>query len=319
MVNGFNKNQLALAGINDDSFKTAYESAGKAQLNARDAALKKLLQGQAEEAKIKELVTKDQMDRKLQEDNLVTAQGIIDQGAKQGRRLSANLSGNGGVSLSQGDAAGANPLVQLKMAEMKQNQDDAKLATYGKRNEQANVPARLADFASAEKATQSTNPDGTPKAGGIITDPNYKAKSAGGFTNFIPDFIKPGIVGLGEKMGMYEKGSSDEMQAIQRLVNAEIKGLSGTAVSQHEMGRNLVSQGMSPGGDPTQVVKGVQMMRQALEGQVQNIDASTPAPVRERYQQQGGINNINDLLGRSKPAMDPKARMEELRRKKAGG
>lgn len=81
-------------------------------------------------------------------------------------------------------------------------------------------------------------------------------------------------------------GSEDAKQVrqeVQDLINIDIKNLSGAAVAQHEMGRNMAARGLEWPTDPELVKKGVEMMRGAVKSQVQNITASSPPEALQEY------------------------------------
>lgn len=159
---------------------------------------------------------------------------------------------------------------------------------FSQRAAKEDIPGRSADFLSLEQATKGDK-------GGIVTDPNYQPKSAG-WNQMLPDVVRGPVVSAAEKMGFMEKGSAAEMQALQRLMNTEIKSNSGTAVSAHEQGRNDIANGMKSN-NPEMVRRGIQQMKRALEMDTQNLEGSVPSNIKERYRTQGGEYDINRMLG----------------------
>lgn len=166
--------------------------------------------------------------------------------------------------------------------------DDKDLVHLGERIDKGGIPNAMSGLANLETGTNDSG------KGGILTDPSYQVKSAGPVANMLPQFAK----NIGEKVGLMPKGSADEAALIQRLVNADIKALSGSAVSTHEMGRQNVEKGMSAGGDPNLIKIGIKQMKDAIESGAQNVASSTRPEVLDKFKQQGGKLSLEEFLGK---------------------
>lgn len=112
-------------------------------------------------------------------------------------------------------------------------------------------------------------------------------------------------------------GGGEEYQLLQKLLNADIRNLSGQAVTKYEEGRTLVASGMGPGANEKDVVRGVRLMYDALKGADQDVRAAYPVEVVEVYESRGG----NKRLGSSAPnsSMNPsEKRAQDAAAKKLG-
>lgn len=206
-------------------------------------------------------------------------------------------------------------LMMLKDKEDSRNDKD--LTTLGNRVEKEGIPATMSAIANLEKGTS----DPTKGAGGIVTNPDYDVKSAGPIANALPQWAK----NMGESVGLMPQGSSNEAALMQRLMNFDIKNLSGTAVSNHEMGRQNVEKGLAVGGDSSLVKLGIKQMTDAINSSAQNIVSSSRPGVINTFRKQGGKLTLEDYLGKS-PQADSggqedaeRARYEQLKAKHRGG
>lgn len=208
------------------------------------------------------------------------------QGLPAGSSMSA-----GGVSINTPDPVNQQLNMLLRQQAMSERQDarsDRDLVKLGERVDKSGIPNQMAAMANLEQRTA------TDKAGGMLTNPDYEVKSAGPIANALPQFAK----NIGESVGLMPKGAAEESQLIQRLVNADLKNLSGTAVSTHEMGRQNVEKGLSIGGDPNLIKLGIKQMRDAIEAGSQNIESSTRPEVLQTFKKQGGKTTLEEFLGK---------------------
>jgi hypothetical protein len=233
------------------------------------------------------------------------------QGLPAGSSMSA-----GGVSINTPDPVSQQLqmlLRQQSMDERKDARDDRDLVKLGERVDKSGIPSQMAALANLEQRTA------TDKAGGMLTNPDYEVKSAGPVANALPQFAK----NIGESVGLMPKGAAEEAQLIQRLVNADLKALSGTAVSHHEMGRQNVEKGMSIGGDPNLIKLGIKQMQDAITEGSKNIESSTRPEVLQTFKKQGGKTRLEEFLGKpvSAPAEQPSAPMsfEEFKAARRAG
>ena len=212
-------------------------------LSARDAALKKLLQGEQQAHDMAKVERGGELANERQAANLDRAQALTGKGGAFENR-SLNLADDGGVSVGDKD-----PLTALLRAQTfnnaREDKTDAKLTRFGDRVAKANLPQSMSALANLEAGTRSLGADGKP-AGGLLSNPNYEVKSAGPVANALPQFVK----NIGEKVGLMPEGASQESALVQRLMNMDIRNMSGTAVSTYEQGRQNVEKCLSIGGDP---------------------------------------------------------------------
>lgn len=219
-----------------------------------------------------------------------------------------------GTSINVGaNSMGINPpdqfMKNMALQEKMDARDDRDLVKLGERIDKAGLPNSMSAISNLESGTSDAS-----GAGGILTNPNYEVKSAGPVANFLPQWAK----NLGEKLTLMPEGSSQEAALIQRLLNADIKSLSGTAVTAYEMGRQNVEKGMSGMGDPELVKLGIKQMSDAANSTSNNIISSTRPAVVSKYKQQGGKMSLEEYLGKA-PASDgmdaKRKRLEELKAK----
>ena len=110
---------------------------------------------------------------------------------------------------------------------------------------------------------------------------------------------------IGKAMGWKEwEGAGDEYQELSRLMNIDVRKFAGAAQSKHEAGRQMAEKGMQAGGTPDMVKRGMQMMREAAEESVHNIEGGTDPRAIQRYSGRRGIKGLSDLLGKP-PAEKP--------------
>lgn len=261
-----------------DGLRTASEQ----ERMTREENLKKLLQGQAEAHDI----TKAKLENQLKEEALVKQRTNTEEMAGKFKNRPVHY---GGVQIG---GLASNPMQQVGETRRQQAQDDDKLKSFGMRMDKAGVPQTQSALAALESASRSVDDKGN-ETGGMVTNPNYKAKFGGGLLNVLPSRF----MGAYEKVGLAPQGAQEELQLASRLMNMDTKAFSGTAVSKHEEGRKLVERGMGIGGNPQDITRGVQIMAEAAEESKNNIVSSTPPDVVDRYKSQKGKVTLQDYFG----------------------
>lgn len=286
-----------------DSSTNAYEKAKGRQQESAESQL-------ARDAKIAELVKSDELGQRAVEANLRRANEQAEhQGLKPGE-YSVTASEKG---------IGVNPEDKLNnwlRGQQVQNAMDEKqnraVERFADRSNKLGIPARSADLMGLEATTAS--PGGK---GGMLTNPNYKAKSASKVLGWTPDFAKPAVASIGEAMGGFEKGTGAEQQALQALYNSQIKSESGAAVNMHEQGRQDIALGTKTG-DSEAIKRGVQRIKRALEMDTQLLEGSGTPGVKGQFRKQGGEYDINKMVSAKPSGSAGAPSFEEWKRMKAG-
>lgn len=250
---------------------------GVNEITQQRGATQRMLQ----DAKLKEL---------LLGNSLEMARGeAARQGLKPGKYSMAASPGSFSVNPEN-----ENPLIGLNLADRQMARDDHDLTKVGERVAKAELPISIAAAANLERGTA----DAKSGQGGMITNPNYEVKSAGPIANLIRGVPGgQGMLNIGEKVGLMPKGSGNEMALAQRLMNMDIKNLSGTAVSAAEQGRQNIEKGLTAGGSPDLVKVGIKQMVDAFEAEGKNIESSTRPQVMDTFKKQGGVTSLKQLLG----------------------
>lgn len=136
---------------------------------------------------------------------------------------------------------------------------------------------------------------------GVVTGINVdKKKLPGAATNVVRSIP---LIGNSAALAMaksYKGGAA--AQALQGLLNAQIKNLSGAAVSSYEQGRNLVQAGMAPGGNEEDVARGIQMMLAGLKEADTSVRAGFDPQVISTYESRGGQVPVVDKIMRDESA-----------------
>lgn len=304
--------------ISPEAAMAPYNRAQESKESAlqRDAALKQLITGKGMDAdnKIAELGETDRLNQGAIENNLRRAN---EQAELQGVDLSKTDIGanENGLSVRAPDA---NLAALLGLQERKVERQDRAVERFAERQNKLNIPARSADLVGLEAVTKSGG------QGGILTNPDYKAKSASRVLGYTPDFMKPAVIGAGEALGQatggrlgFEQGTATESQALQSLYNSQIKSESGAAVNMHEQGRQDIALGTKTGSSE-QIKRGVERIKRALEMDTQLLEGSASTAVKEQYRGQGGEYDVNRMLG-AENRSDLKSRLEILREKRRKG
>lgn len=285
--------------ISPEAAMAPYERAqqDKTQRNSQDAALRQLITGKGldSENKIAELGETDRLNQGAIENNLRRAN---EQAQAQGLDMKrADIGANeSGVSVRAGDSGLAS---LLGLRDRQQQVQDRAVERFADRQNKLGIPARSADLLGVEAATRSA------KGGGMLTNPDYEAKTASRVLGYTPDFLKPAVIGMGEGLGRltdgklgFDEGTGTESQAIQSLYNTQIKSESGAAVNMHEQGRQDIALG-TKSGNSEQIKRGVERIKRALEMDTQLLEGSAPSGVKEQYRSQGGEYDVNRMLGGS--------------------
>lgn len=220
----------------------------------------------------------------LQQNRAAAEEFAKSQGLKPGKfSIQASESGYGVNPESD------NIMALLGLQDRQDARADRDLTKLGDRVSKENIPGTMSALANLEKGTADKE-----SGQGMLTDPDYKVKSTGPYANFMPQFMK----NVGEKVGLMPKGASNEAALIQRLMNADIRSMSGTAVTSYEQGRQNIEKGMSGAGDPDAIKLGIKQMKDAVESSANNIESSTRPNVLKQYKDQGGAIRLEDFLGK---------------------
>lgn len=208
-----------------------------------------------------------------------------------------------------------NEMNLLAISERRDRQDDRDLVKLGERISKANIPVTMSAFANLEN---TTNKDGQ---GGFLTNKSYKVKSTGPVANTIRSI--PGgqmALNIGERMGLMPEGAGEETALVQRLMNQDIRNMSGTAVTAYEQGRQNVEKGMTGAGDPNLIKLGVKQMQDAISSEANTIESSTRESVVDTFRKQDGKINLQEYLGGKQPQTPQSAQPQMLRvKEKATG
>jgi len=130
---------------------------------------------------------------------------------------------------------------------------------------------------------------------GVVTGTNAsKEKLPGVGTN-----LARAVPFFGNELSMaiaksYKGGATS--QALQGLLNAQIRTQSGQAVTKYEEGRNLVQQGMAAGGSEEDVARGIQLMVEGFREALGSVNTAYPPEVVELYQSRGGFKGVDQAL-----------------------
>lgn len=244
---------------------------------------------------------------------------LFQKGAEMGAK-GASQNEKKGLSLRDKIAMERLGLARRGEARRQKEDRERKVSDISKRYEKREIPTLSTALGGIEKNTQKVGKDGKPIAGGLLTNPDYQPKSTGPVASALPAWG----VNIGESLGLLDEGAGSERQSLQRLINLDLRRMTGTAQTTAESGRQMIEKGLSVGGDPSQIKQGMKMMMDAIRADEQNIAAGYDPAVVEEYHKRGGtgVDDIIDQL-RSEipktPAEDPAAaarkRMEELKRK----
>lgn len=220
--------------------------------------------------------------------NLESARGEAERQGLTPGKYSISAS-EGGMNINP---EATNPLISLGLQDRIAARDDRDLTKVGERIAKADLPVALAAAANLERGTAAGG------KGGILTNPDYEVKSAGPIANAVRGLPGgQGMLNIGERVGLMPKGSGEELALAQRMMNMDIKNLSGSAVSAAEQGRQNIEKGLTAGGDPNLVKLGMKQMKDAFEAEGRNIEASTRPEIMSKFRSQGGITSLKDLLG----------------------
>lgn len=181
---------------------------------------------------------------------------------------------------------------------------------------------------AVERFSGNVEKSGIPQATPALqaAEKSFKGKSVGPIMNVLPEPVQ-GVAAnvksrLGEFLGKKDwQGSGEEFQDLSRLRNIDVRQFAGAAQTQAETAKQMIEKGMQAGGSPDQVRQGMQMMRTAMQSHAKNIEAGTRPAALAEYERRGGIRPSQQLAPEQRTAGaddQRRARLEELRRKKAG-
>lgn len=136
---------------------------------------------------------------------------------------------------------------------------------------------------------------------GIISKENPdKSKLPGVGTNMMRGTL--GASAATMLSGAY--GGKETNQILQKLLNADIRNMSGQAVSRYEEGRNLVASGMGVGGSEQDVINGIRLMHEALRGAERDVRAAYPKEALDTYEARGGTAEMSPSKRRAQVAQE---------------
>lgn len=134
---------------------------------------------------------------------------------------------------------------------------------------------------------------------GALSSDNPDTKSLPGYATNIVRSIP--IVGQGASTAMAKQYGGEEMnQALQVLLNAQIRTQSGQAVTKYEEGRNLIATGMGPGGNEKDIVRGLRLMMDGLREADRSVRAKFDPMVTKEYEKRGGNLPLVEEIGKRK-------------------
>lgn len=289
--------------ISPEAAMAPYERAQQRAMRDLDGEQQMARQREQSDSRLSELIKGKQLEQDAIDSNVGRAR---EQAEKQGLQpneysITANQSGFG---VNPEDKLG-NWLKGMQIKNATEEKNDRAVERFADRQNKLNIAPRTADMLGVESATRGANGEG-----GMLTNPLYKPKTASRTLGYTPDFMKPAVIGIGEALNEkfpslgFEKGTGKEAQALQSLMNTQIKSESGAAVNLHEQGRQDIANG-TKSGDSEQIRRGVERMKRALEMDTQILEGSASGKVKSQYRAQGGEYDINRMLG-TQPTTSPK-------------
>lgn len=172
-----------------------------------------------------------------------------------------------------------------------------------------------------DRLDKSGIPQGSQALGAV--DASWKGgKAFGPIVNALPTPVQGAVANVSSRIGEFFdidslKGTGEEFQAVQRLMNIDTRQFTGANSTKFEVGRKLVEQGQSLGGSPEQVKQGIEMMREAYDNEIGNIEAGSNPEALAQVTKNYKVGSLRDLVkGPSAQAGDDRRkRLEELRAK----
>lgn len=166
--------------------------------------------------------------------------------------------------------------IEVSRAEKAVEKQDKAVERYKKALDDAGIVAAIPFLQQIEMET------------GIITGTSpEKNKLPGVGTNMARNLIP--FIGDSVAMAMAKtyKGGGPS-QALQGLVNVDIKNLAGANVTKYEQGRILAKYGMSAFGTEKDIANGIRLMYEGIAEAYQNVNAAFPPEIVEAFQSRGG-------------------------------
>lgn len=175
----------------------------------------------------------------------------------------------------------------------------------------------------ADRVDKQGIPETSQALAGV--DRSFKGASVGPIMNAMPTSLHGPAANiksrLGELLGKPEwQGAGEEYQDLNRLMNIDTRNFAGSAQTAHEMGRQMSEKGLGMGGSTDQVRQGIEMMRQASQENVKNIEAGSATPGLQRYTESRGIKSLQDLIpvGHKAGVAGQRAPVKQVRNKSTG-
>lgn len=293
--------QAILAGINDDSFETAYRNQSQAQQQDKVEKLKQLFQ------------------RQSVEDNLRLAEGTAAKNGLKPGKYSVNASESGfSVNPESDDLIKA-----LALHNAQNDRRDKQVETMGKRIEDKKIPEAVQNLKEVTDAIPADAP----------------MKSIGPLKNAVPDWGVAALEGLGNltekslgKRVGFDKGAAAERAALAAAKTQIRQPLFGSSLTPGEKRSFEDAFGAPIGGSEENVKSAIRRMQAIPQAELSNIESSTPVEAVQRFQTQGGLssNKLKEFFtpkpaasaGAQSSGLTPEqrqARIAELRSKLSQG
>lgn len=179
--------------------------------------------------------------------------------------------------------------LEMKKEELERNKakdKEAQLQKFQDDYQKTGVLAAIAPLSMLDKST------------GVLTGKKTdRSKLPGYGTNALRQI--PLIGNAAATLAAKRYGGEAEAQALQTLMNSQIRTMSGQAVTKYEEGRNLLAAGMGPGGNEADVERGIKMMYEGLVEADRSARAAYTPDVVDMYSQRGGQGPIETLFKQS--------------------
>lgn len=264
-----------------------YRMGGAPEINPLEA-LFKMNQGLTDQNKINNEAYQEDANRKAALDRIQKQHDLDEQGAKNRlaevlNALKTNQVPDGaGISVTQqGASVTRQPTMGLYDARHEQQVRHG-MSEYSKRLEKLNgFNAALNDIESLTNRTGK---------GGVISNPSEVLKSTGAAKSAVPT----SLLGLGEMVGMVDKGTAEERKALERLQLEYQKSMTGMRTSEEMSQREKQAMGWMASGDPKLVAKGIRSLAHNVSQAHRSIRAGYMPDVQQGVEDQ--LGNQFDLL-----------------------
>lgn len=247
---------------------------------------------QAQEGELRKFLQADASDRKVAEADAarVKSRTLFDELKSQYPKDGINIDANGGISVQPKEP---NPLGLLNLQDRQEARTDRQVREIADRTEKEGIP-QMAPALQSAKA-------------------KFQGKSVGPLMNMLPTSLQGVAANVrsraGEMLGKDDwKGSGEEFQELQRLMNIDIRQFAGAAQTQMETAKQMIEKGIQAGGSADQVRRGMEMMQDALNSSARNIEAgSNPNSLQEYRARYGGKSPLEIAQGGAAVAAPPAA------------